>query len=391
VRCVIFTHSLVSDWNHGNAHFIRGIAADMIARDWRVRIYEPKAGWSRTNLVENYGHGPVADFETAFPQLRSVEYDLTSLNLDHALCDADLVLVHEWSDPELVNRIGAHRSKKNRPYQLFLHDTHHRAITSPESIAAFDLTGYDGVLAYGRALGDVYRSRFACNAWTWHEAADARTFYPRPQNEKHGDVVWIGNWGDEERALELREFFIRPVVRLGLKAAVYGVRYPDSALAELADVGIEYRGWLPNYRVPEVFSRYRLTMHIPRRPYATLLHGIPTIRPFEALACGIPLVSAPWKDSEALFQAGRDYLMARDGDEMTDLVRILLLYPSLAAKLAQNGLATIRSRHTCAHRVEELMSISRSVRQPGAFSNGSVNTLSSLPNAELAAAREGAG
>jgi len=37
------------------------------------------------------------------------------------------------------------------------------------------------------------------------------------------------------------------------------------------------------------------------------------------------------------------------------------------------------------------MSISRSVRQPGAFSNGSVNTLSSLPNAELAAAREGAG
>ena len=75
-----------------------------------------------------------------------------------------------------------------------------------------------------------------------------------------------------------------------------------SALRELADAGIEYGGWLPNYRAPEVFSRYRVTVHIPRRPYVDALRGIPTIRPFEALACGIPLISAPWHDSEKLFR-----------------------------------------------------------------------------------------
>ena len=65
---------------------------------------------------------------------------------------------------------------------------------------------------------------------------------------------------------------------LGLKARVYGVRYPAKALDELAAAGIEYGGWLANYRVPEVFARYRVTVHIPRRPYARALPGIPTIR-----------------------------------------------------------------------------------------------------------------
>ena len=52
-------------------------------------------------------------------------------------------------------------------------------------------------------------------------------------------------------------------------------------------------------------------MHVPRGPYAEALPGIPTIRVFEALACGIPLVSAPWDDCEGLFQPGRDYLSRR--------------------------------------------------------------------------------
>ena len=114
---------------------------------------------------------------------------------------------------------------------------------------------------------------------------------------------------------------------LGLKARVYGVRYPAKALDELAAAGIEYGGWLANYRVPEVFARYRVTVHIPRRPYARALPGIPTIRPFEAMACGIPLISAPWDDSERLFRPGRDFLFARDGGEMIANLRAVLVRP----------------------------------------------------------------
>jgi len=113
--------------------------------------------------------------------------------------------------------------------------------------------------------------------------------------------------------------------------------------------------------VPEVFARHRVTVHVPRGPYAQTLPGIPTIRPFEALACGIPLVSAPWQDAEGLFRPGRDFLVARDGDEMGRCLREVLGDAGLAAELRRCGLETIAARHTCAHRVDELLAICRTL------------------------------
>ncbi|HVW86819.1 MAG TPA: glycosyltransferase, partial [Bryobacteraceae bacterium] len=192
---------------------------------------------------------------------------------------------------------------------------------------------------------------------TWHEAADTRVFHPVAGEPNEGDVVWIGNWGDGERTAELKEFLIDPIRELGLQGRVYGVRYPDEALRMLADAGIEYRGWLPNYEAPHVFARFRLTVHIPRRPYAKALPGIPTIRMFEALACGIPLISAPWKDTEHLFAAGCEYLVATDAAEMKSQMRMLLDNPERRAQLASAGIDSIHTRHSCAHRVDELMNI----------------------------------
>ena len=104
-----------------------------------------------------------------------------------------------------------------------------------------------------------------------------------------------------------------------------------------------------------------MTVHIPRLPYATSLPGIPTIRVFEALACGIPLVCAPWRDAEHLFSPGDDFLVARDGVAMRRHLADLRRDPAFAASLAARGLATVRARHTCAHRVDELMDICRSL------------------------------
>jgi spore maturation protein CgeB len=169
--------------------------------------------------------------------------------------------------------------------------------------------------------------------------------------------VWIGNWGDGERTGELHEFLIDPIRRLSISARVHGVRYPEEAQRRLHDVGIEYGGWLPNYRVPEVFAGYRCTVHIPRRPYVVALPGVPTIRVFEALACGIPLISAPWSDTDGLFTPGADFLMVRNGDEMTRGLWSVLHDRALADSLAAHGLQTILSRHTCGHRVDQLLAI----------------------------------
>jgi spore maturation protein CgeB len=264
------------------------------------------------------------------------------------------VIVHEWNEPELIERIGEYRRKKN--FLLLFHDTHHR-IARHESLP-FTLKDYDCVLAYGQVLTDKYmHNRWARRTCTWHEAADVRVFRPHPEIPRTLDLVWIGNWGDDERTAELQEFLMQPVKDLQLNAEVYGVRYPTEAIAELRSAGMRYRGWLPNYKVPEVFASARVTLHIPRRPYVRELPGIPTIRPFEALACGIPLICSPWHDTEHLFTPGKDFLIARDGVEMTQLIRRVLSEPVFAEELAINGLATVNQRHTCAHRVDELLEI----------------------------------
>jgi spore maturation protein CgeB len=231
-------------------------------------------------------------------------------------------------------------------------------------MAAYDLRHYDGVLAFGQVVRELYLERgWAQRAWTWHEAADITVFRPILDQAPEGDVVWIGNWGDGERTAELDEFLLEPTRALGLATRVHGVRYPGSARRRLTRAGSGYGGWLPNHRVPEVFARHRVTIHVPRRPYTRALPGVPTIRPFEALACGIPLITSPWQDTENLFSPGQDFLIARDGDEMKRCLRAVLADEALARELAVHGRRTIIERHTCGHRVDELFRIYQELGQ----------------------------
>jgi spore maturation protein CgeB len=369
VRIVLFVHSLLSCWNHGNAHFLRGVCSELLARGHAVEVLEPRDAWSLANLVAGHGEAPLRGFAAAYPQLGSTRYDPATLDLDAVLDGADLVLVHEWNAHDLVRRIGEHR-RGHGGYALLFHDTHHRGVTDPGAMAAYDLRHYDGVLAFGAVLRDLYlRHGWTQRAWTWHEAADIRVFRPLGPPAGSPDrqgLVWIGNWGDDERTAELHEFLLGPVHDLGLPATVHGVRYPADALAALQAAGIRYGDWLPNHRAPEVFARHAVTVHVPRRPYVQALPGIPTIRVFEALACGIPLVSAPWDDAEGLFEPGADFLVARDGAQMRAQLRAVLHEPQLARALAEHGLATIHARHSCAHRADELLAIAAQLRPSGA-------------------------
>ena len=362
MRVILFCHSLVSDWNHGNAHFLRGVVTELHARGHEVRVYEPKNGWSVANLLADAGPDAIAGFHVAYPALTSERFQQSRLDLDVALDGADLVLVHEWNDHALVEQIGRHRANGGR-YVLLFHDTHHRSVSDSTAMAGYDLEHYDGVLAFGEVIRSRYLERgWASRAWTWHEAADTRMFRPMAADGRDGDLVWIGNWADAERAAELHEYLIQPVFDLKLRASVFGVRYPAEARQALRSAGLDYGGWLPNYHVPRVFSRFRVTVHVPRRPYVEALPGIPTIRVFEALACGIPLVSAWWDDQEGLFAPGEDFLMVRNGTEMRKALRAVLRDPALAAALQRTGLRTIQTRHTCAHRVTELLAIAASIR-----------------------------
>ena len=362
MRIVYFTHSLRSCWNHGNAHFLRGLLRELIGRGHDVRVYEPAEAWSLRNLLADHGDAGLDAYMRAYPELSSSSF---GPDADLAmLCDgADMVIVHEWNDPALVAGIG--RLRRGDDFLLLFHDTHHRAVTDPAAIEAFDLQDFDGILAFGEALSEVYRGwGWRGRVFTWHEAADLRLFRPPERETARQGLVWIGNWGDGERTDEIERFLLAPALAARIALDVHGVRYPAEALAMLARHRADYRGWLPNARAPEIFAGHLATVHVPRRAYAERLPGIPTIRVFEALACGIPLVSAPWRDSENLFRPGEDFLVGRDGAEMERHLGALARDPELRASLVASGLETVRARHSCCHRVDELMAIVGTLR-PG--------------------------
>src|SRR5258707_13769531 len=108
-----FAHSWVSDWNHGNAHFLRGLARELGRAGHKVRCYEGLGSWSLTNLLRHEGERAIdaidhfrknyADLDIHFykPQSDLQEY------LARELRGADVVLVHEWNEPEVVNAILA--------------------------------------------------------------------------------------------------------------------------------------------------------------------------------------------------------------------------------------------------------------------------------------------
>ena len=325
---IVIVDSRVSEGNHAGSQFLRGVIAELEDRGHQVDALE-LPGRSRPTLE--------------------------TFDLDAELDGAELVLVSARTDTALIARIGAHRYRHDG-YRLLFHDTH-PARTAPEEAGQPDLSAYDGVLAGGEALRQLYLERgWAARAWTWREAVDTRVFHPLPAIEPEADLVWIGDWGDGVRSRELCKL-LRPARNARLHGHLYGAGYPASARVRIRLSGLHYCGSTHGDRIPELFARHRLTVNVPPRGREGAPPDAPTSYFFEALACGIPLISAPWDDGEGLFRPEQDYLLARDCAEMREAMQAILEFPEFAAQLRENGLETVRAHHTCAHRADELLAI----------------------------------
>ena len=156
-----------------------------------------------------------------------------------------------------------------------------------------------------RWLPSTAAAGWGSRVFVWHEAADTRLFRP-PQAESTRGTASCGSAIGAMASVRPKSRIIccGQHRRQGWRLTFTACATLDAALAQIARHGARYRGWTPKHEGAGVFARHLATVHVPRRFYVETLPGIPTIRVFEALACGIPLVSAPWHDSERLFSRG---------------------------------------------------------------------------------------
>ena len=139
MRFVFFSHSLLSDWSHRSAHFLRGVVSELAERGHRVCVFEPVDAWSVQNLVHEHGEEALALTTEHYPALQSRRYDRATLDLDEALDGVDVVIVHEWSSHDL--RAAHRRPSKALAFAL-------RAALSRHPSSSHHGAGRDGALRY---------------------------------------------------------------------------------------------------------------------------------------------------------------------------------------------------------------------------------------------------
>ncbi|MDQ6671102.1 MAG: glycosyltransferase, partial [Chloroflexota bacterium] len=90
-RFALFYQSLVSDWNHGNAHFLRGMMRALQACGHTTICYEQADNWSLTNLLR-INPEAVSQFRDRFPDLDFATYPIEDAErfLRERLAQADV-------------------------------------------------------------------------------------------------------------------------------------------------------------------------------------------------------------------------------------------------------------------------------------------------------------
>jgi spore maturation protein CgeB len=360
MKFALFYQSVISDWNHGNAHFLRGLMRALQVRGHETVCYEQADNWSLTNLLASFP-GAISEFKVRFPDLYYERYHAgprLEARLRARLAEVDVAIVHEWNEPDVIRLLG--RLCRELGVRSLFHDTHYRVVLDQAHRETLGLESFDVILAYSPSVAQRYRALGYRNVHVMHEAADTTLFEPL-DIPKRDDVVFVGNYGDGDRHEELEHYVFGPRSLLpNLRYAVHGVRYPPEVVDRLRNgLDVDYRGWLPNVEVPRVYSAARVILHVPRRQYVDLLPGTPTIRVFEALACAACLVSLPWQDSDGLFSVGQDYVVARTAAEMRELVDWLCEDDAARERLGRHGRETILAHHTCDHRARQLLDIIR--------------------------------
>ena len=318
MKIVLFYHSLISDWNHGNAHFLRGVATNLIQRGHEVRRLRARERLERAEpRRRTRRRRRSTNFTPAIRCSNRIRYELATLDLDRALDGADLVIVHEWNDHALVRRIGEHRAAAARRLPALLSryppSRRHRARA-------------DGGATICRTTTACSPTATCCAIFIWHAVGrpapgpgtrppTRRCFIRcRRRTSWTGDVVWIGNWGDEERARGTARVFDRShrrtrAARAGLSACVI----PGMRARCCARPKIRYGGWLPE--LPRAGSFCPLQGYGPC-PAASVRRGVAGHPDDPALrGAGVrhPARLLAMERRGKSLHPGRDFLVARDG------------------------------------------------------------------------------
>lgn len=352
MNIVILGLSITSSWGNGHATTFRGLVRVLVQQGHQVLFLERDAPWYAEN--RDLPHPPWG--ETAFyKSLAELQARFAG-----AVRQADLVVVGSYVPEGIAVGEWVTRTAQgvtafydiDTPVTLALLQRGECPYLSPALIPSYDLyLSFAG----GPVLTQLETQHGARRARPLFCSVDPTLYYPEPQ-EMHWDLAYMGTYSDD-RQPPLERLLMEPARRWpGGRFLVAGPQYPET-IQWPANVARQEH--LPPAAHRAFYNQQRFTLNITRADMVRLGWS-PSVRLFEAAACGVPIISDWWEGLDSFFVPGEEILIAHSADDMLRFLRDL----TEDQRRAIGGAARIRvmAGHTAAHRATELEQYVREVQ-----------------------------
>ena len=341
---VVLGLSITSTWGNGHATTWRALLRALARRGHEITFLERDQPWyaanrdlSRPPFCKASLYELVAQLEASFAA---------------PVRDADLVILGSYV-PEGV-AVGQFVTATARGITAFYDlDTPvtlaKLARGDDEYLCADLIPAFDLYLSFtgGPLLAEIEQRYDARMARPLYCAVDPELYRPT-SGEAALDLGYLGTYS-ADRQPKLDRLLLEPA-RLwpAGRFAVAGPQYPREIAWPANVARINH---LPAQDHSTFYGSQRFTLNLTRADMVAAGFS-PSVRLFEAAACGTPIISDAWPGLETLFEPGREILLAASPD---DVLRLLCELPEARRRqIAADARARVLKAHTAAHRALEL-------------------------------------
>jgi spore maturation protein CgeB len=347
LRIVIIGLAITSSWGNGHATTYRGLVRELVRRGHQVLFLECDRPWYADNRdMPRPPFGRTELYDTPADLAARFTGDIT---------DADLVIVGsyvldgvqigEWVTAT-VRRAGGISAfyDIDTPVTLAKLERGDDEYLTPALIPRYDLylsfTGGPTLRLLERRFGSPRALPLYCSV-------DPDLYFPEALAPRW-DLGYLGTYSTD-RQPTLDRLLLQPAARLENKAfVVAGPQYPED-IAWPANV--ERVNHLPPREHRAFYNAQRFTLNVTRADMIRAGHS-PSVRLFEAAACGVPIISDAWEGIETFLTPGEEILLARTAE---DVLAILQELPEERRRtIGENARRRVLAHHTAAQRAREL-------------------------------------
>jgi spore maturation protein CgeB len=342
MKLVVLGLSLSSSWGNGHATTFRALLKAFAARGHEILFLERDVPWysSQRDLTD--------------PDYCTLEYysDLQQLRQWRPqIAAADAVMVGSYvpEGVEVGRFVQEHAEGVTAFYDIDTPVTLAKLARGDfEYLSPEVIPGYDVYLSFtgGPTLGLIEQRYGSPAARPLYCSVDP-ALYQRVDTPQRWDLSYLGTYS-VDRQPTLERLLIEPArQRPDLRFAVAGPQYPSNIAWP---DNVERIDHCPPADHAAFYSASRFTLNVTR---ADMIEAgwSPSVRLFEAAACGTPIISDRWDGMDSLFQPESEILLA---DASADVLAALDGKRGDGAEIGASARGRVLHSHTAAHRAEEL-------------------------------------